>query len=607
MRGGRVIAVRPVFSPAANEVSSPTSRIEQGMEITTWTVEVERGAVLALEGPAAGQSETIVRFLLLDGTEHLRVLSAGRLTCAFPYRAQARRLPDAVFSGMTHVLRSPAYWVFLLSLALLCDRRTIALACGAFFVGHVFSFGPSFGHGTLAIGGVVIAAGVARASAAPSRSIALVALLCGLLQERAGGWSDQLGVAVGTDALMLAGALLFAYPLKFLKRPASYGVGASSVFVALALAVLTLPPQKTTEPSATFLPALGSATDRAETSSSVAVTPMSDDAVQLFLDVGPFETRVEALLHLPSIGLTSKDAVAALYAKHAKLLIDGEVKSAGPIRANFVARTSTGVVEQTEGEWVGIVQTASTKGPPERIELRWSPLSGVPSVPVTVTDPQSARAAVLTGEADELVWADALALPRIHAVNVSRGTVPISVLFVAFLVIAGIALFRRFVATAQFVVAGACLVTPYATIDVPWGRAPSEPQTADVVEALLTNVYRSLEQTDERAVYDRLGVSVTQPMIAPIYLEQRRVLELGRRGGARVRVESVEVVEIRDLRAIDGDRLGATVVWEAGGFVVHFGHRHFRQNRYEANLELAPVDGSWKIAGLAVHDNERVR
>ena len=147
----------------------------------------------------------------------------------------------------------------------------------------------------------------------------------------------------------------------------------------------------------------------------------------------------------------------------------------------------------------------------------------------------------------------------------------------------------------------------YATIDLPWARAPSMPQTSDVIEALLGNVYRSLEQPEERAVYDRLAVSVDQSMIAPIYLEQRRALELGRRGGARVNVESVEVVDLRDLEAVDAGGVRATVAWEAGGFVVHFGHRHFRQNRYEAEIELAPRDGSWKITRLAVLDNQRVR
>ena len=40
---------------------------------------------------------------------------------------------------------------------------------------------------------------------------------------------------------------------------------------------------------------------------------------------------------------------------------------------------------------------------------------------------------------------------------------------------------------------------------------------------------------------------------------------------------------------------GVRSTWTAAGMVTHFGHRHFRENRYDAWIVIVPVDGAWKI------------
>ena len=42
--------------------------------------------------------------------------------------------------------------------------------------------------------------------------------------------------------------------------------------------------------------------------------------------------------------------------------------------------------------------------------------------------------------------------------------------------------------------------------------------------------------------------------------------------------------------------------WTVGGTVSHFGHRHFRQNRYQARVAVVPVDGVWKIQSVELLD-----
>jgi hypothetical protein len=79
------------------------------------------------------------------------------------------------------------------------------------------------------------------------------------------------------------------------------------------------------------------------------------------------------------------------------------------------------------------------------------------------------------------------------------------------------------------------------------------------------------------------------------------------RGGARARVDAVEVVEVDDIRPADGGGFEARAVWTVGGTVTHFGHRHFRQNRYDARVLLETVEGSWKIGTIEVLEEERIK
>lgn len=38
----------------------------------------------------------------------------------------------------------------------------------------------------------------------------------------------------------------------------------------------------------------------------------------------------------------------------------------------------------------------------------------------------------------------------------------------------------------------------------------------------------------------------------------------------------------------------------------HFGHVHYRRNRYEAAIALIAVDGVWKIRGIELLDERRL-
>jgi len=127
-----------------------------------------------------------------------------------------------------------------------------------------------------------------------------------------------------------------------------------------------------------------------------------------------------------------------------------------------------------------------------------------------------------------------------------------------------------------------------------------------MLAGLLPNVYRALEFREEGRIYDRLAITVTGDMLTEVYLQQRRSLELEERGGAQARVEAVEVVAASEVEP-GPDGFSVRAVWTVGGMVTHFGHRHFRQNRYDARMGIAAVDGTWKIRSFEVLEQERVQ
>ena len=120
-------------------------------------------------------------------------------------------------------------------------------------------------------------------------------------------------------------------------------------------------------------------------------------------------------------------------------------------------------------------------------------------------------------------------------------------------------------------------------------------------------MYRAFEFRDESQTYDRLSVSVVGETLTDVYLEHQRALEMEERGGARARVEAVEVSEVSSVEPESDGGFEAVATWQVGGTVTHFGHRHFRQNRYNARVRVVPVDDLWKIRAIEVLQEERLR
>jgi hypothetical protein len=165
------------------------------------------------------------------------------------------------------------------------------------------------------------------------------------------------------------------------------------------------------------------------------------------------------------------------------------------------------------------------------------------------------------------------------------------------------------VAVVLAVMVGAWTV-PYSRVSVrdPLRSVPviREGQADEILHALLYNVYRAFDHRDERLVYDRLALSISGDLLTDIYLQVRRSMELANQGGARVKIDDVEVLNVAECGVPSGRSFAFQCRWNASGSVGHWGHIHRRTNQYNAVLTIETIDERWKITSIEVDEERRV-
>ena len=365
--------------------------------------------------------------------------------------------------------------------------------------------------------------------------------------------------------------------------------------------------------------------------------------MQSFVAIEAFEVRHEILVRLQDVAPTLelgaaesieieeqgsvKERIAELVTTSYLLEVDGTANEGILERIDFMTVDAQGVLprpvpvrENVSEGFVGVTTVHVTPSTPKNVTLTWRSFEVVTEIPATVTDPEVSRATLLTGEEPSLRWVNELAedpASSVTAIAVEPTRLPIPLLSLPFLAIALVFLVggvRRSrsphsLVIARVALAVALVIGPLGDVAValPFSPAPTEAQARRILAGILPNVYRAFELREESAAYDRLSVSVTGDTLTEVYLEHRRALEMEERGGARARVEAVEVIGVSEVLPEPDGGFDAEASWSVGGTVTHFGHRHFRQNRYQARAVVVPVDGFWKIRSIDIIDEERIR
>jgi hypothetical protein len=147
--------------------------------------------------------------------------------------------------------------------------------------------------------------------------------------------------------------------------------------------------------------------------------------------------------------------------------------------------------------------------------------------------------------------------------------------------------------------------SPAVRVPIPGRPRLSEAEQRALAAGLLGNVYSSFDYRGESAVYDALAQSLSGNLLADVYLDTMKSLELASQGGARVKVKAVELNEA--LFKPNQKGFSTECSWSVRGSVGHWGHIHERMNRYHAMLHIEETDGVWKITRLEVMDEKRAK
>jgi len=469
-------------------------------------------------------------------------------------------------------------------------------------------------------------------------------------------WLHSILSVLGMDATLLAlvmVALMFqrrvagrSWAEKML-RPVSYGLGAFGVAAALVLVFAGPTLEADTSSSRSQLPSLPGSAGGAAMPGSRRVAPQGSQApIQSFLSIEAFEVRHQVLVRVQDMVLELdlegvetlaveaqpevKSRLQAMAEPMALVTIDGQRASAIVDRIDFLTVGTQGVLPRPEpipevlGEaFLGVTLVYLTSKTPQEVEMVWAQFpTDVPDIPATVSDPEFSQTVTLSADSPILSWQNNLSVdlvPTVTAIAIEPRELPVPMVALPFLgvsvffLVAGIRDERRtrFFAWARVALAVALVVAPVGEMALALpssiGSVPSTGEARRILAGVLPNVYRAFEFREESDAYDRLAVSVTGDTLSEIYLEHRRALEMEERGGARARVEAVEVQEVRSVIPAAGGGFDTEAVWVVGGTVTHFGHRHFRQNRYDARVSLVPVDNTWRIRTIELFDEERIR
>lgn len=378
-----------------------------------------------------------------------------------------------------------------------------------------------------------------------------------------------------------------------------------------------------------------------------------DAPLSVFLYVEPYEVRKEIVVRPKDLeqwidlGLDGnksipvesqerlKQRVGEFLAERAPVSVDGQQVQGSLDRIHFIRRTlrTTGVVDPptdlaVNTATLGVIFVYPIEGHPQTASLTWD-LFGpkIQQVPAAATDEAGGLPSILSPGDPDIHWRNYLTsptLPAMMAVDIPQRPIllvpVISILCFGLVLMCSLMVYRTsrsenhlsrgsaFAGALAMVLGVVALPYARASVPNPFARSAAiEPQEAgETVHALLYNIYRAFDRRDESIVYDRLARSITGDMLTDVYLQMRRSMELENQGGARVKVDDVEILHIDGRQVKNQAGLAYRCRWTTAGSVGHWGHIHRRSNLYDAVLTIKPVDGVWKIANVELLEEQRI-
>jgi hypothetical protein len=363
-----------------------------------------------------------------------------------------------------------------------------------------------------------------------------------------------------------------------------------------------------------------------------------------FIYVEPYEVRKEIIARPKDLqdwvdlGLEGRDTIPVeiqaelkrkvgefLRERHA-VMIDGEVVEPELARINFLERTlnTSRVIDPPEeldidAAILGAIFVYPTVEPlPQSVTMDWDTFNErIALVPASTVDQAGPLPTYLEPDFAVLEWKNFLKnpqLPSLKAIMPPPNAIETANAYLRWLFAAALlwALWRLSYRLRTGTGAGEAAMLTVLMAVVTAGSfwfarvaTLTDERSTEIVASLLHNVYRAFDFRQEEQIYDVLEKSVDGDLLAQIYLETRRGLELENQGGARAKVKDIEMIDVTTRSGEDGGFVAAAT-WNVGGSVGHWGHIHERRNQYQAELTIQPVDDEWKLVDLEILNERRL-
>ncbi len=375
--------------------------------------------------------------------------------------------------------------------------------------------------------------------------------------------------------------------------------------------------------------------------------------VRTYLYIEPYEVRHEILVRVKDMMTWMnfdlrgdefietdefnpvREKVAQFFMDREKVLIDGEqgkpiLDRTAYVESSMLRSRFIEIPEQVplNTAMIGIVITYLTDGIPQEVVTQWDLFSDrIQKVTARMTDPAGPFPYDLSPDDNVLKWTNYLkkyTIPTVDKTIVEethRGIpVPLGSLACVLLLfpVAFSAFNRRRKSQpvkVQFIIVmismiGMVILFPHWQVSIGSNARPSQISEEDskaITLSLLKNVYRAFDFREEEDVYDKLAISVSGDLLTDIYLQSRKSMVIEQAGGAQAKIKQVAVLEaeVQDSAKQKGT-LAVRTKWTAIGSVGHWGHIHSRQNIYDAILNMAVIEKTWKISDVELLEEKRV-
>ena len=378
-----------------------------------------------------------------------------------------------------------------------------------------------------------------------------------------------------------------------------------------------------------------------------------------FLYIEDFEVRHEILIPLVTLESflalpredadflsvaeqkASRKAIEAYFADANPIAIDGITVKPVVERLDFFGLDFKDFAKPAEQKRVsavnarvGIILTYSTKGTPDKVDLTWNMFNdnvwGVESVCFAFD--QGRRLDFARYQNENFQWTnpgrkvnldvspvEVTLEPRpVWSVSLlSAASLSCCLLFALGLLKEGGRRPRTYIAVSMLLIIGLCCL-PFSrmTFASPLQPPPkiSNEKAETVFKTLHKNIYRAFDYHTDSEVYDALAKSAEGSFQETLFRQINQSLKMQEQGGAVSRITDVQWESIEtDAGATSGTSevydersFAVTSTWNVAGTVEHWGHIHERTNQYQAVFYLEPVDGTWKLTGMNLLDQQRL-